>query len=68
MSFYAKRLTLAENDGLRTPNPYGEVPLIDLNPEKPNEKYFEHVDYIVTKANELGLYVAILPTWGDKFG
>ena len=59
-------VVLAENDGLRTPNTYGEVPLIDMDPEKPNEKYFEHVDYIVNKAEELGLYIGMLPTWGDK--
>ncbi len=59
-------VVLAENDGLRTPNAYGEVPLIDLDPTRPNEKYFEHVDFIVNKAEELGLYVGMLPTWGDK--
>jgi len=59
-------VVLAENNGLRTPNAYGEVPLIDLDPEKPNEKYFEHVDFIVNKAEELGLYIGMLPTWGDK--
>ncbi len=57
---------LAENDGLRKPNSYGEVPLIDLDPTKPNEAYFEHVDFIVNKAEELGLLVGMLPTWGDK--
>lgn len=59
-------VVLAELDGLRTPNAYGEVPLIDLDPTKPNEKYFEHVDFIVNKAEELGLFVGMLPTWGDK--
>jgi hypothetical protein len=59
-------VVLAENDGLRTPNAYGEVPLMDMDPEKPNEKYFEHVDFIVSKAEEFGLYVGMLPTWGDK--
>jgi hypothetical protein len=57
---------LAELDGLRIPNAYGEVPLTDLDPSKPNEKYFEHVDFIVNKAEELGLIVGMLPTWGDK--
>ena len=57
---------LAELDGLRIPNAYGEVPLIDLDPAKPNEKYFEHVDFIVNKAEELGLITGMLPTWGDK--
>jgi len=59
-------VVLAENDGLRKPNSYGEVPLINLDPTKPNEAYFEHVDFIVNKAEELGLFVGMLPTWGDK--
>lgn len=60
-------VVLAEEDGLNDPNPYGEVPLLDHDPTRPNEAYFEHVDYIIKKANELGLYVAVLPTWGDKW-
>lgn len=59
-------VALAQLDGLHTPNPYGEVPLHDLDPTRPNEKYFEHVDYIIKKADDLGIYVALLPTWGDK--
>ena len=38
---------LAEHDGLRNPNPYGHVPLHDMDPTRPNEAYFKHVDYIV---------------------
>lgn len=59
-------VVLAENDGLRTPNAYGELPLKNLEPTQPNEAYFQHVDFIVNKAEELGLYVGMLPTWGDK--
>lgn len=57
-------VVLAERDGLNDPNPYGETPLFDNDPTKPNEKYFEHVDYIVNKAESLGLVVGMLPTWG----
>ncbi|MCV9386845.1 glycoside hydrolase family 140 protein [Reichenbachiella ulvae] len=60
-------VVLAELDGLRTPNAYGDLPLTDLDPTQPNEAYFEHVDYVLRKAEALGLYVALLPTWGDKF-
>lgn len=60
-------VVLAELDGLNTPNAYGEKPLIDNNPESINEAYFEHVDYVIEKAQKLGLQVALLPTWGDKF-
>lgn len=59
-------VALAEIDGLNTPNSYGEKPLIDNNPATPNEKYFEHVDYVIDQADLLGIYVALLPTWGDK--
>src|SRR5690606_9515872 len=32
---------LANTDRLQKPNQYGALPLIDNDPEKPNEKYFE---------------------------
>lgn len=57
---------LAELDGLNTPNAYGEKPLINNDPTKLNENYFKHVDYVLSKANELGLYIGLLPSWGDK--
>ena len=60
-------VVLAELDGLNTPNAYGDKPLINNDPEKLNEKYFQLVDYVVHKAGELGMYVGLLPTWGDKF-
>ena len=60
-------VVLAELDGLNTPNPYGAKPLMDNDPNRPNEKYFAHVDYIVNKAASLGLTIAMLPSWGDKW-
>lgn len=59
-------VVLAEMDGLRVPNAYGDTPLTDNDPTKPNEAYFQHVDYIIKKAESLGLYIGLLPTWGDK--
>ncbi|MBD2699033.1 glycoside hydrolase family 140 protein [Spirosoma sp. BT702] len=59
-------VALAEFDGLVEPNPYGNVPLQDKDPTKPNEAYFSHVDYIVDKAAQYGIVIAFLPTWGDK--
>jgi hypothetical protein len=59
-------VVLAEMDGLHTPNPYGEIPFVNDDPAKPNEKYFEHVDYIIDKANSYHLNIGLLPTWGDK--
>lgn len=59
-------VVLAELDGLNSPNAYGQKPLIDNDPTKPNEEYFKHVDYIVNKARQKGIYIGMLPTWGDK--
>lgn len=59
-------VALAEIDGLNAPNANGDKPLTDNDPTRPNEKYFQHVDYIINRAAALGLYIAILPTWGDK--
>ena len=58
---------LAELDGLTTANAYGHKPLNYNDPTKWNEDYFSHVDYVLSKAEEMGLYVGLLPTWGDKF-
>jgi Protein of unknown function (DUF4038)/Putative collagen-binding domain of a collagenase len=60
-------VVLAEFDGLHGPNAYGQTPLANDDPTRPNEKYFDHVDWVTAKANELGLYVGMLPTWGDKW-
>jgi hypothetical protein len=69
----AKRFTviqavvLAELEGLTVPSPYGHTPLCENDPAQPNEPYFAHVDWIVDRAAELGLWVGMLPTWGDKW-
>lgn len=66
-------VALAEFDGLHVPNAYGHTPLIDDDPLRPDVKdgaandYWDHVDFVVRRANELGLYVGFLPTWGDKW-
>lgn len=58
---------LAQLGGLTVPNPYGDLPLAGGNPAHPNEPYFRHVDFIVNKAEELGLFVGMLPTWGSHW-
>jgi len=59
-------VALAEFDGLHTPNAYGETPLHNDDPTQPNEKYFAYVDELIQMAAAHDLYVALLPTWGDK--
>lgn len=59
-------VALAEFDGLRKPNQYGELPLKNLDPKKPNEKYFKVIDSTIHMARQRNLFVGLLPTWGDK--
>ncbi len=59
-------VVLAEEDGIRTPNEYGHLPLLNENPTTPNEAYFDVVDFTIQMAEEKELYIGLLPTWGDK--
>src|SRR5215510_12107214 len=59
-------VVLAELNGLDSPNANGDRPLINNDPTKPNEAYFKFVDYVVDKANDYNMNIAMLPTWGDK--
>ncbi|WP_435171365.1 glycoside hydrolase family 140 protein [Paenibacillus glycanilyticus] len=70
-------VALAELDGLETANAYGKRPLSkneagEYDPSLPLTEeeaydYWKHVDYIIDFAAELGIYIALLPTWGDKY-
>lgn len=51
-------------DGIGAINSYRESAFVNDDPTRPNEKWFEHLDFIVNKAEELGLVVGLLPTWG----
>ena len=63
-------VALGELDGHQVPNAYGHLPLIDMDPARPAVKegpendYWDQVDFIVDRANALGLVVGFLPTWG----
>ena len=63
-------VALSELDGHVVPNPYGFLPLTDLDPARPalregaDNDYWDHVDYVVNKANSLGMLIGLLPTWG----
>jgi len=57
-------VVLSEVNGIIEPNANGHLPLIDMDPCKPNEDYFKHVDSIIDFANSLGMYIGLLPCWG----
>lgn len=68
-------VALAERDGLASPNAYGRHPLLKkgdvYDPASPDTEgeysYWDHVDYIIQTAAEKDLFIALLPTWGDKY-
>lgn len=66
------------NSGLSIPNAYGRLPFLknkkgQYDPSMPDAQntedcsYWDHVDYIIGKAAELGIYVALAPAWGHNF-
>ena len=57
---------LAEFNGLKKPNQYGEIPLMGLDPSSPNHEYFKLVDWTVMMAKKKNMVMGLLPTWGDK--
>ena len=59
-------VVLAELDGLHTPNAYGNLPFTNDDINKPDEKYFQYIDSLIDIAASYNLYIAMLPTWGDK--
>jgi hypothetical protein len=69
---------LTEFNGIRHPNRYGDFPINNEDPTQlaetpgndPNDAYaydyWDHVDFVIRKAAEKGMYIGLLPTWGDK--
>ena len=63
-------VAIAEFDGDTVPNAYGHLPFVDRDPAKPavvdgpENDYWDHVDTIVKEANDRGLLIGFLPTWG----
>lgn len=61
---------------LNVPNAYGDLPLGGADPNKPlttpgsdpsnrsQYDYWDHADFVIDTAASLGIYVALLPTWG----
>jgi hypothetical protein len=59
-------VVLAEFGGVKEPTAAGVFPFADQDPRRPNDAFFDRIVDIVDEAASLGLYVALLPAWGDK--
>ncbi len=51
--------------GLQLANIYGDFPLIDEDPTRPNEAFFANVDHIVERAAEYGLCMGLVTNFGE---
>ncbi|MBI9070212.1 MAG: glycoside hydrolase family 140 protein [Melioribacteraceae bacterium] len=70
-------VVLSEWSNLIFPNVYGDFPFTNGSSMKPNVTngndpadsvmydFWDNVDYIIEKAEELNLYIGILPCWGE---
>jgi hypothetical protein len=68
-------VALDECDGLRRPNRYGRRPFVEVAPDQfdptrpdleGDDNYWAHTDFIIDQAAARGMYIALLPSWGDK--
>jgi hypothetical protein len=58
----AIRTHLRTNNGLENYN--GDHPFSSMDPVILNEAYWKHMDYIVNKTEELGMYIILFTMWG----
>jgi hypothetical protein len=70
-------VAVSEFDGLNKPNAYGMLPFTDKDPAhlaitpgnslniKGEYDYWDHVDYAINEAEKTGLFIALLPCWGE---
>ena len=45
----------------------GNLPFLEGDPGRPNEAFWRHIDDILDKARAHGLYVALVPMWGQEY-
>ncbi|NPV47151.1 MAG: DUF4038 domain-containing protein [Armatimonadetes bacterium] len=54
--------------GFERPDYAGNWPFVENDPARPNEAFWQHMDESVARAREHGLYVALVPMWGQEYG
>lgn len=63
--FTALQAILLPEYGHQIANRAKEVPFSRVSASQlvPNSRYFDHVDWVLTRADQLGLYVMAMPSW-----
>src|SRR5690606_14791360 len=50
------------------PDPLQPIVTPGNDPQSPEEyDFWDHLDFVIAKANEMGMYVVLHPAWGDWF-
>jgi hypothetical protein len=65
--FTVIQISVSGFSALTVPNAYGQTMFIDQDPNRPNDAYFQELDYVATKAESLGLYLALVPLWANNY-
>lgn len=50
-------------EGSTKPNVYGQTVFQNGDVYQPNEAYFQHIDWVIKKAAEKDIFMALLPVW-----
>lgn len=58
---------LIPRSGIDIPNAYGDKAFINDDVSQPNGKYFEHVDWVITRAAHYGLRIGLQPINGIEY-
>ena len=53
--------------GITETNAYGDSAFVNRDITAPNEAFWQYVDYVVRRAHDHGLYLAILPAWARTY-
>lgn len=65
--FNVIQLGIIDRSSFRARNKSGEMAIVNNDLDRPNEKYFELLDYVLAKAAGLGIYIAIVPAFGSAW-
>ena len=57
---------IAQFSGITEPNVYGQLAVQNGDINQPNEAYYQHIDWVINKAAEKGIYIALLPAWASS--
>jgi hypothetical protein len=65
--FTVIQISVSGFSALTVPNAFGQTMFVDLDPNRPNDAYFQELDYVADKAESLGLYLALVPLWANNY-